>query len=148
MMYSADSKRCECSQFTFFCEDQAKCIPKDHCCSIKDCNPRGGSPNKCIPTIYKLEVCVAIGTTKMCTYLDEYRKSRYTLTDVQQKFSEDVFVSARPFESDVADIEFVRGNSTRLLEKVAVNSEEVVDNLKIALIGITEYGGLCKDSGD
>ena len=148
MKYNAEAKRCECTGFTLFCEDQGKCIPKDHCCSIKECNSRGGSVNKCVPTTYKMEICVSRGTTKVCSAVDEERKTRYTLTDIQQRFSEDITVLARLFEDSFADIEIAQGNKTSVLEKVKANTTASLGDLSVRFLEARDFGGICKARSD
>jgi hypothetical protein len=143
--YNVQSGRCECSGFTFYCEDQGKCVPKDHCCSIRECvSSTGSTIKKCTPTSYRLEVCISKGSTKVCSFLDEKKDTKFSLTDTNQKSSEDLFVSSFVYERGLSDVQVKRNNLFKVVEKIEIGKPKSFDDLVIETRSVQEMGGLCK----
>ncbi|MCH8302259.1 MAG: hypothetical protein IH912_05870, partial [Proteobacteria bacterium] len=128
-----DSKleRCVCPQSYRFCDNQAKCIPEDHCCSRFDC----GIDEKCIKTVNSAELCLE-GDGRACKLFDTTRDKVLNLNNKEFR------IKLENFEYTNKVSVLVNENKYELISDSGTN---LGDGFILKIKKIRETGGSCID---
>lgn len=138
-----ERKRCVCQEGNNYCISQNKCIPVDHCCINDDCNPQGGNDRYCMPTDFKLYLCLKKSGNKACAYSSILKtNNQYTL--LNEGFS---ITINKMFENKQVSINISNSSNAVKIDGFKMG-DEIITNFGILNYERLEVsGGHCKSEG-